>query len=141
MGSLRELHYSTLELRNRDALIHFYSNQTIGFPSIVMLKYVKIWSCLKLGRKVKNRYKCAYFSEEQVFSKASCHSFNSVPQPGHKQGSSMLLLGDIYKQLSLCQCPGDPFPTSLLSADTQICLRQRTPKLPKHLLPQQQMLQ
>lgn len=106
-------HYCTLELRNGDALLHFYSNQTIDFLSIVMLKDVKIWSCLQLGYKVKNRYMRVYFSAEQIFSKASCHSFNSVLQPGYKQAFSMLLLGDTYKQLSLSQVTTSPHPSWL----------------------------
>lgn len=106
-----------------------------------MLEDVKIWSRLQLGYKVKNRYMCVYFTGEQIFSTASCHSFNRVLQPGYKQAFSMLLLGDTCKQLSFCQRPGDHFPTSLLTADTQICLWQRPPKLPKHLLPQHRILQ
>lgn len=106
-----------------------------------MLKDVKIWSRLQLGYKVKNRYMCVYFTGEQIFSTASCHSFNRVLQPGYKQAFSVLLLGDTCKQLSFCQRPGDHFPTSLLTADTQICLWQRPPELPKHLLPQHRILQ
>lgn len=78
-----------------------------------MLKDVKILSCLQLGYKVKNRYMLVYFSAEQIFSKASCHSFNIILQPGYKQAFSMLLSGDTYKLLSLSQVTTSPHPSSL----------------------------
>jgi len=40
-GSLSELHYCTLEPRIGDAFLHFYSNQTVDFPSHVTFKDVK----------------------------------------------------------------------------------------------------
>lgn len=93
-----------------DAFLHFYSNQTMDFPSRVTFEDVKIWSYLELRCKVKYVY---IFNEAQMFSDISCHSLNRVPEPGQTkpfQCCCSASVGNIYTQHSPCQSRSDCFP-------------------------------
>lgn len=54
---------------------------------------------------------CVYISVRSKYSQKLHVTLSTASfKPGYKQAFSMLLLGDTCKQLSFCQCPGDPSP-------------------------------
>lgn len=119
IGSLNELHYCTLELGIRDAFLHFYSNQTMDFPSLVTFKHVKIRSCLELRCKVKYVY---IFNEAQM-----CRYFMPlrVPEPEQSKPFQCCCSASVGRYLHTTQSV--PVPKRLLPPTPSCCRHTELP--------------